>query len=66
MGFLVDLWIILFYLENTEYHLMVADLNYIQVNLLDIFPYYYLHKIVLYYIIPLYCFIIILLIILSK
>jgi hypothetical protein len=29
MSFLVDLWIILFYLGNTEYYLVVTDLNYI-------------------------------------
>jgi hypothetical protein len=29
MSFLVDLWIILFYLGNTKYYLVVTDLNYI-------------------------------------
>jgi hypothetical protein len=44
MSFLVDLWIMLFYLRNTEYHLVVIDLNYIQVYFFDMSSYYYLYK----------------------
>jgi hypothetical protein len=44
MSFLVDFWIILSYLGNIEYHLVVIDLNYIYVDLFNIFSYYYLHK----------------------
>jgi hypothetical protein len=49
--FLVDFWIMLSYLGNTEYHLVVTNLNYIQANLFDMPSYYYLHKnsFVLYY-----------------
>jgi hypothetical protein len=34
----------LFYLGDTEYHLVVIDLNYIQVDFFDIFSYCYLYK----------------------
>jgi hypothetical protein len=44
MSFLVNLWIILFYLGNTEYHLVATNPNYIQANLLDMFSYYYLYR----------------------
>jgi hypothetical protein len=44
MSSLVDLWIILFYLRNIEYHLVIVDLNYVQVDLFDMFSYYYLYK----------------------
>jgi hypothetical protein len=49
--FLVDLWIILSYLGNTEYHLVATDLNYIQADFFDISSYYYLYKnnLILYY-----------------
>jgi hypothetical protein len=51
MSFLIDLWIILFYLRNTEYYLVVANLNYIQADLFDVFSYCYSHKnsLMLYY-----------------
>jgi hypothetical protein len=58
MSFLVDLWIILFYLGNTEYHLVVINLNYIQANFFNMFSYYYLYKnsLILYYsLILFYC-----------
>jgi hypothetical protein len=29
ISFLVDFWIILFYLRNTEYYLVIIDFNYI-------------------------------------
>jgi hypothetical protein len=32
------------YLGNTEYHLVVIDLNYIQADFLDMLSYYYLYK----------------------
>jgi hypothetical protein len=44
MSFLVNLWIILSYLRNTEYHLMVTDPNYIQADFFDIFFYFYPYK----------------------
>jgi hypothetical protein len=44
MSFLVDLWIILFYLGNTKYYLVAIDLNYIQADLFDMFSYYYLYR----------------------
>jgi hypothetical protein len=51
MSFLVDLWIILSYPGNTEYHLVVTDLNHIQVDFFDVFSYYYLYRnsLILYY-----------------
>jgi hypothetical protein len=51
MSFLVDLWIILFYLGNTEYYLVTINLNYIQVDFFDMFSYYYLYRnnLMLYY-----------------
>jgi hypothetical protein len=51
ISFLVDLWIILFYLGNTEYYLVVTNLNYVQVDFFDIFSYYYLYRnsLILYY-----------------
>jgi hypothetical protein len=51
MSFLVDLWIMLSYLGNTKYHLVVIDFDYIQADLFDIFSYYYPHKnsLMLYY-----------------
>jgi hypothetical protein len=44
INFLVNLWIILFYLGNTKYHLVVIDLNYIQTDFLNMFSYCYLYK----------------------
>jgi hypothetical protein len=44
MSFLVDLWIILSYPGNTEYHLVITDLNYIQADFFDVSSYYYLYK----------------------
>jgi hypothetical protein len=44
ISFLIDLWIILFYLGDTEYYLVAIDFNYIQVDFFDIFSYYYLYK----------------------
>jgi hypothetical protein len=51
MSFLVDLWIILSYPGNTEYHLVVIDFNYVQADFFDIFSYCYLYKnsLILYY-----------------
>jgi hypothetical protein len=51
ISFLVDFWIMLSYLGNTEYYLVVINLNYIQADFFDIFSYYYLYKnsFVLYY-----------------
>jgi hypothetical protein len=39
------------YPGNTEYHLVVIDLDYVQANLFDMFSYYYLYKnsLMLYY-----------------
>jgi hypothetical protein len=34
----------LFYLGNTEYHLVVIDLNHIQVDFFDMFSYFYLYR----------------------
>jgi hypothetical protein len=41
----------LFYPGNIKYHLVAADLNYIQADLFDIFSYYYPYKnnLMLYY-----------------
>jgi hypothetical protein len=44
INFLVDLWIILFYLGNTEYYLVAIDLNYIQADFFDISSYCYLYR----------------------
>jgi hypothetical protein len=44
MSLLVNLWIMLSYLGNTEYHLVVIDLNYIQADYLDMFSYYYPYR----------------------
>jgi hypothetical protein len=44
MSFLVDLWIILSYLRNTEYYLVVINFNYIQTDFFKVFSYYYLYK----------------------
>jgi hypothetical protein len=44
ISFLVDLWIILSYLRNTEYYLIAIDLNYIQADFFDMSSYCYLYK----------------------
>ena len=44
MSFLVDLWIILSYLRDTEYYLVAINLNYVQADFFDMFSYYYLYK----------------------
>jgi hypothetical protein len=44
ISFLVDLWIILFYLGNTENYLVVIDLDYIQIDLLGVLFYCYLYR----------------------
>jgi hypothetical protein len=51
MSFLVDFWIMLSYLGNTEYHLVIIDFNYVQADFFDMFSYCYLYKnsLILYY-----------------
>jgi hypothetical protein len=51
MSLLVDLWIILFYLGNIEYHLVAINFNYVQADFFDIFSYCYPYKnsLILYY-----------------
>jgi hypothetical protein len=44
MNLLINLWIILFYLGNTENYLVIADLNYIQIDFLGMLFYYYPYK----------------------
>jgi hypothetical protein len=41
----------LFYLGDTEYHLVAIDFNYVQADFFDMFSYYYLYKnsFILYY-----------------
>jgi hypothetical protein len=51
MSSLIDLWIILSYLGNTKYYLVIVDLDYVQVDFFDIFSYCYLYRnsLILYY-----------------
>jgi hypothetical protein len=41
MSLLVDLWIILFYLGNTENNLVVINPDHVQIDLFSVFSNYY-------------------------